>query len=163
VLANRGLSGIDGTVSTASGVALRGGFVRAFVGDLAFLHDLNALLVPLGEERPHLQVVVLNDDGGGIFGLLEHGERAARGPAEAATFERLFGTPHHADLAALCAGYGVPHLRVESLGTLRAALAEPPPGTSVVEVPADRRALRELHARLRCAVRAATRAALRLR
>jgi 2-succinyl-5-enolpyruvyl-6-hydroxy-3-cyclohexene-1-carboxylate synthase len=162
VLANRGLAGIDGTLSTASGVALDGGLVRALVGDLAFLHDVGALLVPPGEVRPHLQVVVLNDDGGGIFSLLEQGELATQGPAEAAVFERLFGTPHGADLGALCRGYGVPHARAETAEALRSALAVPPPGISVVEVRADRGALRELHERIRSRVHSAARAALRL-
>jgi 2-succinyl-5-enolpyruvyl-6-hydroxy-3-cyclohexene-1-carboxylate synthase len=163
VLANRGLSGIDGTVSTASGAGLGGGFVRVLVGDLAFLHDANALLVPPGEQRPHLQVVVLNDDGGGIFSLLEQGELAMQGPAEAAAFERLFGTPHGVDLAALCAAYGVPHRRVDAVPDLVAALASPPAGTSVVEVRTTRMGLREVHARIRARVHAAVRGALRER
>jgi 2-succinyl-5-enolpyruvyl-6-hydroxy-3-cyclohexene-1-carboxylate synthase len=163
VLANRGLSGIDGTVSTASGVALDGGFVRVLVGDVAFLHDVNALLVPPGEARPHLQVVVVNDDGGGIFSLLEQGERAMHGPADAAAFERLFGTPHGADLGALCRGYGVPHRLVETEDALHEVLTDPPAGTSVVEVRADRRRLRDLHDRLRSVVHGAARGALGLR
>jgi 2-succinyl-5-enolpyruvyl-6-hydroxy-3-cyclohexene-1-carboxylate synthase len=160
VFANRGLAGIDGTVSTATGLALATGPVRVLVGDLAFIHDLNGLLVPPGEARPDVQVVVLNDDGGGIFSVLEHGERALHGPARAAAFERLFGTPHGADLAALCAGYGVAHRRAGSLDELGEALASPPDGVSVVEVPAGRSGLRELHARIRAAVAAAARAAL---
>ena len=160
VWANRGLAGIDGTLSTAAGVALRGSFVRVLVGDLAFLHDLNGLLVSPGEQRPHLQVVVLNDDGGGIFSLLEHGERADRGPDEAAVFERVFGTPHGTDLAALCAGYRVPHRRVTSVPQLAGALAKPADGVSVVEVPAARAGLRELHARIRLAVHRSARAAV---
>jgi 2-succinyl-5-enolpyruvyl-6-hydroxy-3-cyclohexene-1-carboxylate synthase len=161
VLANRGLSGIDGTLSTATGVALAtGALVRVLVGDLAFLHDLNALLPGPGEARAHLQVVVLNDDGGGIFSLLEHGERAGRGAEPARAFEHLFGTPHGADLAALCRGYAVPHRTVEDVGSLRRALAGPPPGTSVLEVRVARAGLRDLHARIRAAVHEAARAAL---
>jgi 2-succinyl-5-enolpyruvyl-6-hydroxy-3-cyclohexene-1-carboxylate synthase len=160
VFANRGLAGIDGTVSTATGLALAGGPVRVLVGDLAFLHDLNGLLVPPGEARADMQVVVLNDDGGGIFSLLEHGERALHGPERAAAFERIFGTPHGADLGALCAGYGVPHRRVPTLEELEQALALPLDGVSVVEVPAGRGGLRELHARIRAAVSSAARAAL---
>ena len=149
VLANRGLSGIDGTLSTAVGVAAATARpTRALVGDLAFLHDLGALAVPASErDRLDLQVVVLNDDGGGIFGLLEHGE-----PARAASFERVFGTPHGADLAALCAGFGVRHARATTLAALRAALRAPGSGLSVLEVRADRSALRVLHADIRAAV-----------
>jgi 2-succinyl-5-enolpyruvyl-6-hydroxy-3-cyclohexene-1-carboxylate synthase len=161
VLANRGLAGIDGTLSTASGAGLDGGFVRVLVGDLAFLHDANALLVPPGEERPHLQIVVLNDDGGGIFSLLEQGELAGQGPAEAAAFERLFGTPHGVDVGAVSAAYGVPHRRVDGIPGLVAALGSPPPGTSVVEVRTTRNGLREVHAQIRATVHAAVRRALR--
>jgi 2-succinyl-5-enolpyruvyl-6-hydroxy-3-cyclohexene-1-carboxylate synthase len=160
VFANRGLAGIDGTVSTATGLALTGGRVRVLVGDLAFVHDLNGLLVPPGEARPDLQVVVLNDDGGGIFSVLEHGERALQGPERAAAFERLFGTPHGADLAALCAGYRVAHRLVGSLAELGEALAARPDGVGVVEVRTGRGGLRELHARIRAAVTAAARDAL---
>ncbi|HYJ74948.1 MAG TPA: 2-succinyl-5-enolpyruvyl-6-hydroxy-3-cyclohexene-1-carboxylic-acid synthase [Kineosporiaceae bacterium] len=160
VLSNRGLAGIDGTVSTASGAAFGGAFVRVLVGDLAFLHDANALLVPPGEERPHLQVVVLNDDGGGIFSLLEQGELATQGAAEGAAFERLFGTPHGVDVAALCAAYGVPHRLVDGVPDLADALESPPPGTSVVELRTTRDGLREVHARIRAAVHDAVHGAL---
>jgi 2-succinyl-5-enolpyruvyl-6-hydroxy-3-cyclohexene-1-carboxylate synthase len=151
VLANRGLSGIDGTLSTAAGAALASGRrARVLVGDLAFLHDLNGLLLGPGEPQPDVQVVVLNDDGGGIFALLEHGE-----PRHAAVFERVFGTPHGTDLSALCAGLGVPHRVVSDVGRLREALGSPPQGRSVVEVAASRAGLRDLHGRIRDAVAAA--------
>ncbi len=151
VLANRGVSGIDGTLSTASGAALAARApTRVLVGDLAFLHDLNGLLLPPGEPEPDLQVVLVDDDGGSIFAGLEHGE-----PARAATFERLFATPHGADAAALCAGYGVPHRREATLQGLRSALAERPAGRSVVHVRVDRSGRRELHRRLAQAAAAA--------
>jgi 2-succinyl-5-enolpyruvyl-6-hydroxy-3-cyclohexene-1-carboxylate synthase len=164
VTANRGVSGIDGTLSTATGLALAPQApVRALVGDLTFLHDVNALLPEPGRPRPQLQVVVLNDDGGGIFSLLEHGARAEEGPAEAAAFERAFGTPHAVDVEALCRAYGVPHVGIGNLAALRKALREPLPGTSVVEVGLGagyRPRLRELHGRIRAAVHEAARAAL---
>jgi len=148
VLANRGLSGIDGTLSTATGAALAAGApARVLTGDLAFVHDLGGLALGPGEPEPRLQVVVLNDDGGGIFGLLEHGE-----PRFAAVFERVFGTPLDADLGALCRGLRVPHTRVDDVAGLRAALADPPTGRSVLEVPVDRAGLRDLHARVRSAL-----------
>ncbi|WP_149203982.1 2-succinyl-5-enolpyruvyl-6-hydroxy-3-cyclohexene-1-carboxylic-acid synthase [Actinotalea subterranea] len=153
ILANRGLAGIDGTVSTAAGVALAlGRPVRAYVGDLTFLHDVGGLLVPSLERRPDLQVVVANDDGGSIFATLEHGD-----DAHAHAFERVFGTPHGADLGPLCAGYGVPHTRAATLDELRAALADPVGGTSVVEVVVDRAGRRALAARVGDAVRVAVR------
>jgi 2-succinyl-5-enolpyruvyl-6-hydroxy-3-cyclohexene-1-carboxylate synthase len=148
VVANRGLSGIDGTTSTAAGLALGlGRPVRAYVGDLTFLHDVGGLLVGSLERRPDLQLVVANDDGGSVFATLEHGD-----PAHAAVFERVFGTPHGVDLAALCAGYGIPCTRVEDVAQLRAVLAEPVRGLSVVEVPVDRAGRRELQARMSAAV-----------
>jgi 2-succinyl-5-enolpyruvyl-6-hydroxy-3-cyclohexene-1-carboxylate synthase len=156
VLANRGLAGIDGTTSTASGVALAlGGPVRCLVGDLTFLHDAGGLLVGPGERRPDLQVVVVDDGGGGIFGLLEHGERALGGAGEAAVFERVFGTPHGASLEPLCAAYGVGYTAAPDAEALRKALASPPAGTSVVHVRVAREAQRELAARLKGAALAA--------
>ncbi|MET1071170.1 MAG: thiamine pyrophosphate-dependent enzyme, partial [Umezawaea sp.] len=146
VHANRGGAGIDGSLSTAVGLALAEGPGYALVGDLTFLHDLNGLLIGPGEARPDLTIVVLNDDGGGIFSLLEQGA-----PEHAASFERVFGTPHGMDLALLCAGYRVSHEQVESAAEFRAALAAPN-GIKVVEIRADRSGLRDLHSRLRAAV-----------
>ena len=162
VLANRGLSGIDGTLSTATGHALSTARpTRVLIGDLAALHDLNALLLPPTEHRPdRLQVVVVNDQGGGIFSLLEYGELAERDDAQAERFERLFGTPHHADLAALCRGFGVPHRRAGTAQALASVLDRPEPGLSLVEVPISRRGLRGLHAQIRTAVAAAVTAVL---
>jgi 2-succinyl-5-enolpyruvyl-6-hydroxy-3-cyclohexene-1-carboxylate synthase len=147
VVASRGLAGIDGNVSTAAGLALatgRPGY--ALLGDLTFLHDIGGLLVGPTEVRPDLTVVVLNDDGGGIFALLEQG--AAEYSEQ---FERVFGTPHGADLAALCAGYGVSHTLAGSDAELRESL-ESRRGLRVVEVRTDRSRLRDLHARLHAAV-----------
>jgi len=146
VHANRGGAGIDGSLSTAIGLALVHGAGFALVGDLTFLHDLNGLLIGPEEQRPDLTIVVLNDDGGGIFSLLEQG-----GPEHAASFERVFGTPHGMDLAALCGGYRVPHVLVESADEFREALG-PPAGIKVVEIRTNRSGLRALHARLRLAV-----------
>ena len=112
VLANRGASGIDGTVSTAIGAALaHGGPAYALMGDLTFLHDSTGLVIGPAEPRPDLTIVVVNDDGGGLFTQLEQG--AAE---HAAVFERVFGTPHGVDLAALCAATGTPHVLAEHAG-----------------------------------------------
>ncbi len=141
VIANRGLSGIDGTTATAAGVALAlpESTVRALVGDLTFLHDVGGLLTGSLEVRPHLQIVVANDDGGSVFATLEHGD-----PARTAVFERFFATPHGADLAALCAGYGVRHRLARDAAEVAESLASPGPGVSVLEVRVDRTARREL-------------------
>ena len=143
VLANRGLSGIDGTVSSAIGAALTRPGARnlLLVGDVTFLHDMTALVFGPDEPRPDLTMVVVNDDGGSIFAVLEQGD-----PAYADRYERLFGTPHGVDLAALCAATRTPHWRVESVPELRQALDSPNGGIEVVEVRCrrdNRRALDE--------------------
>ena len=135
VVANRGLAGIDGLVSTAVGVALAlGEPVRALLGDLTFLHDVGGLWRGEGEEPPRLQLVVANDRGGSIFAGLEHGLAAATGEAAAGAFRRVFTTPHEVDLGALCAAYGVVHSRVRAPEGLTSALSAVPPGLSVLEV-----------------------------
>lgn len=144
VHANRGAAGIDGSVSTAVGLAVsHQGPAYALMGDLTFLHDSNGLLA---DHRPDLTIVVLNDDGGGIFSLLEQGA-----PEYDQSFERIFGTPHGTDLTALCAGYRIPHSKVDDQEEFRSALAHPK-GLRVVEVQAKRAELRGLHQRLKAAV-----------
>ncbi len=147
VVANRGLAGIDGTVSTAVGAALgRRGSTRnlALMGDLTFLHDQTALVLGPDEPRPDLTIVVPNDDGGAIFSMLEQGA-----PEHAASFERLFGTPHGTDLASLCAAARVPHLRVTSRPELEQALASPNGGIEVVEAAVGRADRRQLDMQIR--------------
>jgi 2-succinyl-5-enolpyruvyl-6-hydroxy-3-cyclohexene-1-carboxylate synthase len=155
-VANRGLAGIDGTIATASGLALgTGGPVRAVMGDLTFLHDAGALARGRLEREVDLQIVVVNDSGGGIFATLEHGAADRAGE-----FERIFGTPQDVDLAALAAAYGARHGLVRTPAELDAALRTPVRGRSVVEVPVDRRGLRERRALLTADVRHAVRSAL---
>ncbi len=150
VLANRGAAGIDGTVSTAIGAALAdGGPSVALVGDLTFLHDSNGLIIGPGEPRPDLVIVVVNNDGGAIFGLLEQGA-----PGYEQAFERVFGTPHGVDLQALCAATGTAYTLVATREELRASL-EPAPGLRVVEVLSDRRAAVDLDGVLKATVAAA--------
>ena len=99
------------------------------------------------EPRPRdLTIVVANDDGGGIFELLEQGD-----PQYAGVFERVFGTPHGMDLAALCAAYRVEH-HAWTWGAVDAAGRTEPPGDRgirVLEVATERSGLRELHAAVR--------------
>lgn len=156
VLANRGASGIDGTVSTAIGAALaHHGPAYALMGDLTFLHDSTGLVIGPDEPRPDLTIVVVNDDGGGLFSQLEQGA-----PEHSASFERVFGTPHGVDLGSLCAATGTAYVRAGSLEDLRSELGQPS-GIRVVEVQTDRRGTRALHARLRGAVDEALREATR--
>lgn len=146
--ANRGLSGIDGTLSTAIGAALARPAPRAlaYIGDLTFLHGSNGLLIGPDEPQPNLTIIVAADDGGSIFATLEQGQSPY---AEA--FERVFATPTGADIAALCAAYGVAHRVVHPAG-LADALAEsstgPACGIDVVEVPIARTNRRDDTARM---------------
>ncbi len=147
VVANRGLAGIDGTISSAVGAALgrpRSSRALALMGDVTFLHDTTGLVLGPREERPDLTIVVVNDDGGSIFATLEQGA-----PEHADRFDTLFGTPHGVDLASLCAAVRVPHLRVTSLPELEHALATPNGGIEVVEARVRRDNRGELDAKIR--------------
>ncbi|UVO13539.1 2-succinyl-5-enolpyruvyl-6-hydroxy-3-cyclohexene-1-carboxylic-acid synthase [Mycobacterium sp. SVM_VP21] len=153
VRSNRGVAGIDGTVSTAIGAALAheqqnpDARTIALIGDLTFVHDSSGLLIGPTEPRPQeLTIVVSNDNGGGIFELLEQGD-----PRFADVSSRIFGTPHDVDIAALCHAYHVEFSQVEA-DTLAAALAEPAGGVRVLEVKADRSSLRSLHAAIKAAL-----------
>ena len=119
VFANRGLSGIDGTVSTAIGLALATGRPTTLLtGDLSFVHDANALAIGPGQPRPDLRIVVADDAGGAIFATLEYGD-----PRFADSFEQVFATPSGVDPAALARSYGADAVRVAGLGELADALA----------------------------------------
>lgn len=149
IVANRGVSGIDGFVSTALGVAVchQGGPTVALAGDLSVLHDVNGFLA---DDRPDMTFVVINNDGGGIFSLLP--QSAIANPQ---TFETLFGTPHGIDFAQLAAAYHLSHHEVKDADQLSIALAEPPRGIRVIEVRTDRRDNAALHQQLREAAQAA--------
>ncbi|WP_066898120.1 2-succinyl-5-enolpyruvyl-6-hydroxy-3-cyclohexene-1-carboxylic-acid synthase [Mycolicibacterium houstonense] len=148
VRSNRGVAGIDGTVSTAIGAALaHEGRTIALIGDLTFVHDSSGLLIGPTEPNPrNLTIVVSNDNGGGIFELLEQGD-----PRFSDVSSRVFGTPHDVDVAALCRAYHVECDQVEA-ASLGAALAEPYEGMRVLEVKADRSSLRALHASIKAAL-----------
>jgi len=149
VQSNRGVAGIDGTVSTAIGAALAfeaagGARTIALMGDLTFVHDSSGLLIGPTEPRPRdLTIVVSNDNGGGIFELLEQGD-----PRFTDVSSRIFGTPHDVDVGALCRAYHVESRQVEA-HDLASALDESFDGIRVLEVKADRSSLRALHASIR--------------
>ncbi len=138
VHANRGLAGIDGTIATATGIALASeaagstGTTRVLLGDLTLLHDVGAMLFGGGEQRPRLQVIVGNDGGGTIFDGLEVAASAARDG-----FDRVLYTPHAADFAAIAAAYGWEYVRAGNRGELDEALAASA-GPKLVEVPLPR-------------------------
>jgi 2-succinyl-5-enolpyruvyl-6-hydroxy-3-cyclohexene-1-carboxylate synthase len=144
VYSNRGLAGIDGTISTGIGVALASrrvaeeedvasGITRVLLGDLTLLHDVGALLLAEGEITPHIQVVVGNDGGGTIFDSLEVAQSA---PIEA--MRRVMLTPQRVDFAALATAYGWQYVRASTRGQLEDALSAPPVGPSLLEVPLAR-------------------------
>ncbi|WP_426716319.1 2-succinyl-5-enolpyruvyl-6-hydroxy-3-cyclohexene-1-carboxylic-acid synthase [Corynebacterium auriscanis] len=134
--ASRGAAGIDGTVSTAAGVAfahassephaMRAPRTIAVMGDLTFLHDIGGLNIgPLEPHPDNLLIIVTNDNGGGIFETLEPGrEQLRRFPDGSEMFERIFGTPLRANLGELCAGFGVPHRLVTTPTELALAIEE---------------------------------------
>jgi len=151
VLSNRGANGIDGVVSTAVGVALAGGPTACLIGDVAFLHDTNGLL---GAARRHLDlvVVVVDNDGGGIFSFLP--PAATLAPDR---YEQLFGTPHGVDLAALARVHGAEVAEVIAATDLVAAveLAFAAGGLHVVVVRTDRGTNVTVHDEIHAAVAAA--------
>lgn len=141
VHANRGLAGIDGTVSTAVGIALAsqadgtpasGGTTRVLLGDLTMLHEPGGLLFGAGERHPRVQVIVGNDGGGTIFDGLEVAETAGREP-----FDRVLYTPQAVDLASLARAYGWEHALVTTLSELDQALTASG-GPVLIEVPLPR-------------------------
>lgn len=143
VHANRGLAGIDGTIATATGIALAsqnapdagnaaGGTTRVIMGDLALLHDVGSLLESPGEQVPRIQLVVGNDGGGTIFDSLEVAETA-----DAGAFDRVLYTPHRVRIAELAAAYGWNYVRAENRGQLDEALSTPQ-GRTIIEVPLPR-------------------------
>nr|WP_300142781.1 2-succinyl-5-enolpyruvyl-6-hydroxy-3-cyclohexene-1-carboxylic-acid synthase [Propionicimonas sp.] len=144
VYANRGLSGIDGTLATAAGVALASGAPTTLLcGDLAFVHDAGSLAIGPGEPRPTLRVVVADDNGGSIFATLEYGQDRF-----ADSFERVFATPTGLDLVALATGFGVPARRVSTAAEVAVALTEPWTGIEILVVDVDRSGRAEAARRL---------------
>jgi 2-succinyl-5-enolpyruvyl-6-hydroxy-3-cyclohexene-1-carboxylate synthase len=131
VLANRGVNGIDGVVSTALGVAASDDGGRtptvALLGDLTFLHDVSGL-VNLAESD--CTFVVLDNGGGGIFSFLPQARSVEPG-----VFEQLFGTPPTSDIGAVARGFGLPVHDVSERSELEAALAAPSPALIRVTVP----------------------------
>jgi 2-succinyl-5-enolpyruvyl-6-hydroxy-3-cyclohexene-1-carboxylate synthase len=151
VLANRGLNGIDGIVSSAAGAALACARPTAvLLGDLALLHDLGGLIAARRLGVP-LVLVVPNNDGGGIFHFLPIALHAG-----AAAFEQLFGTPHGIDLAAVAALAGAALHRPRTADELRIAVRESlGSGIHLLEVKTDRAANVAAHRELQQAVQAA--------
>lgn len=144
VHANRGANGIDGTVSTALGLAVTVGPTAVLVGDVAFVHDANAL-VALRTRDVDLRIVVVDNDGGGIFSFLPQATALDR-----SRFEQVFGTPHGTDVVALARAHGLDASTVRSRDELASAIRRP--GPAVIRVPSDRDTNVEVHRELNAAV-----------
>ena len=129
---NRGANGIDGTLSTALGIAHGARPAVLLTGDLALLHDTNGFL-SRQKFKGSLTIVLINNNGGGIF---EHLPVAQFNPP----FEEFFATPQHIDFRKLCATYGVAHVAVKSTGQLARLVAKlPKSGVRVLEVRTNRK------------------------
>ncbi len=130
VFGNRGANGIDGLISTATGVAI-GTKKRTvlLMGDIAFLHDLGGLNLGEGQEQPNLTIVVLDNNGSGIFSQLEQGAAEYQ-----EHYEKVFGTPHGKDLWVIAESLGIPAKQVTTKTELKFALEsfEKMPGIKVI-------------------------------
>ena len=152
IFSNRGISGIDGAISTSIGVSLaynnndcykNNNRTIALVGDLTFFHDNSGLLIGPKEPKPNnLTIVVSNDNGGGIFELLEQGN-----PQFSNISSRIFTTPHNMNVISLCSAYQIESekLSINKLSTVLDSLFY---GVRVLEIKSDRFSLRALHEKI---------------
>ena len=145
VHSNRGQAGIDGTIATAVGICLGSGYageasaparerVTAVMGDLTACHDASSLALAAAA-RAHLDIVVADDGGGGIFATLEHGH--ATSPE---AYDRWFGLAQSVDYEALAAAYGVAFARADEPQELESLLAQPASGPRLIHAPVERAA-----------------------
>ncbi len=146
-LSNRGANGIDGLISSGIGAAHASGRPTTILtGDLGLLHDIGSLAALRDVSAP-VRIVVIDNNGGGIFHFLPQGS-----VLNAEEFEALLGTPRGIDVAKAAALFDLPHRHVDSLAEIDSALAA---GTGLIEVPVDRQANVDLHRRLAAQVSAA--------
>jgi 2-succinyl-5-enolpyruvyl-6-hydroxy-3-cyclohexene-1-carboxylate synthase len=157
VYSNRGASGIDGNIATALGCAGEGpgSVMTAVIGDLAALHDLNSLALlkesaqeARQESKKTLRLIVVNNDGGGIFSFLQV---AKENPA----FEKFWGTPHGLNFEKLAAAFDLPYTSVRSRSQLKSAVGRRA-RTEIIEVFTTRAENIDESARILEALRAAT-------
>ena len=145
VHSSRGQAGIDGTIATAVGICLGSGYageasvpagtrVTAVMGDLTACHDASSLALA-ASVGAHLDIIVADDQGGGIFATLEHGRAAS---AEA--YDRWFGLAQSVDYEALAAAYGVAFARADEPQELESLLAQPASGPRLIHAPVERAA-----------------------
>lgn len=145
VHSNRGQAGIDGTIATAVGICLGSGYageasapagerVTAVMGDLTACHDASSLALA-ASVGAHLDIIVADDQGGGIFATLEHGRAAS-----AESYDRWFGLAQSVDYEALAAAYGVAFARADAPRELESLLAHPTSGPRLIHAPVERAA-----------------------
>ena len=145
VHSNRGQAGIDGTVATAVGICMGSGYageasapagerVTAVMGDLTACHDASSLALAASVDA-HLDIIVADDQGGGIFATLEHGRAAS-----ADAYDRWFGLAQSVDYEALAAAYGVAFARADAPRELESLLADPVAGPRLIHAPVERAA-----------------------
>lgn len=138
VFVNRGANGIDGIVSSALGVcAATSRPTYLLTGDLALLHDLNALAFAAAHKIP-LQIVLINNDGGGIFGYLPIAKSGE-------VFEPYFRTPHGRSITGAAAALGIEYANTQSLDELAGWIGEPATGPRLLEIPIDAGRSKQVH------------------
>lgn len=132
IFANRGANGIDGVVSTAVGVALSRQRAILVIGDLSFFHDMNGLLAAR-QNQANLTIILVNNDGGGIFSFLPQA-------SDKTHFESLFGTPHGLDFAHAAELYGADYTKISDWEAFDAELDESQTidGLNIIEIPTKR-------------------------
>jgi 2-succinyl-5-enolpyruvyl-6-hydroxy-3-cyclohexene-1-carboxylate synthase len=147
IIGNRGVNGIDGTISTALGCALSGHPTTVLLGDVAALHDVSALAEVAGSGAP-LRVVVINNDGGGIFSFLSQRQS---GVIPETLFEKHWGTPHGLALAPIAAAMELPARSIASVDGLHDVLSQPI-RAELFEIHTDRDANVQHHRSIQTAV-----------
>jgi 2-succinyl-5-enolpyruvyl-6-hydroxy-3-cyclohexene-1-carboxylate synthase len=141
VHANRGANGIDGVVSTAVGVALASRQpTTLLIGDIALLHDVNGL-INLASRKIDLRIVVIDNNGGGIFSFLPQAQAL-----DEAKFEKIFGTPHDADIKMLAQAHQINTHELTSISDLAEVLSQR--GPWLARVVTDRQENVKVHERI---------------
>lgn len=149
VLGNRGVSGIDGTISSALGAALSGVAVTLLIGDVAALHDATAMSQVAQSGAP-LRIIVINNDGGGIFSFLPQADASL---VDSETYERYWGTPHGLSLARVADSLGLPATRIDTLDDYVDRVSTPIDAPHLIELHTNRRENVRHHHAVREAVR----------
>jgi 2-succinyl-5-enolpyruvyl-6-hydroxy-3-cyclohexene-1-carboxylate synthase len=148
VIANRGVNGIDGTISTALGAALTGAPTTLYIGDVTALHDISALSEVQRLGAP-LRVVVVNNDGGGIFSFLPHARSSA---VPETVYERHWATPHGLAIGPIATSMGLASRTVASREELKQVVESPIETPELVEIITKRSAILDHHTVVRKAV-----------